>query len=120
MGAELAHAVPHIQEAGNAGANGRGEGHGPEPPAPAPGIPLEQNPKHDGHLQDGGDLAHDARPDLHGADDKADDKDADDNQHVAPEDGAGEPQGNLGGSGICRGFGRVMLKKRRKFAGGWG
>src|SRR5208337_4608806 len=58
-------------------------------------VPVQQNPSDHDHLKHRGDFAKDARTDLDLADGEPDDGNADEQQQIAPDDGAGEPQGNL-------------------------
>src|SRR5882724_5996975 len=95
MRTKLFDAVENVKQSRRAGAK-RGDKRAIKKPASAGSkIPFQQNPKDDGHLQHGRNLAHEARAHGNFSDGEMDDDDANENQQVAPDDRSGEPERDL-------------------------
>ena len=90
MRAQLPHAIPNVEQPGNAGADG-----GADDPDPQPRLrPFEQNPEHNRHLQHSRGFAEQPWPDKDLADRHLDHDQAGQQQRIAPDDGTGEPKWN--------------------------
>ena len=95
MRAELFHAVPDVKQSRHARAYRRAKRPDLEPARIQIAVPVQQNPEDHDHLQHRRDFAHEARTHDHLADGEPDDGDADEQQQIASDDGAGEPERNL-------------------------
>ena len=95
MRAELPHAIPDVQQPRYTGADRRAEHPDLEPAHVQIAVPAQQNPDDYDHLQHRRDFTQDVRTHDNLADGEPDDRNADEQQQIASEDGARKPERNL-------------------------